>query len=90
MEADPSTTLDLAGSNQFLLWLNGYTILLKVVSCPFPLSVEILLILSLSLVAKLCPTLVTWAIACQDPLSMGFSRQKYWNGFPFPSPDLTH
>ena len=28
------------------------------------------------------PTLSTlWAIACQAPLSMGFSRQGYWNGF---------
>ena len=25
-------------------------------------------------------------IACQAPLSMGFSRQEYWNGLPFPSP----
>ena len=25
-------------------------------------------------------------IACQAPLSMGFSRQEYWSGFPFPSP----
>ena len=22
----------------------------------------------------------------QAPLSMGFSRQEYWSGFPFPSP----
>ena len=28
------------------------------------------------LVAKLCPTLATpWTVACQAPLSMGFSRQ---------------
>ena len=39
------------------------------------------------LVAKLCPTLVIpWAVACQAPLSMGFSRQEYWSGLPFPSP----
>ena len=25
-------------------------------------------------------------IACQAPLSMGFSRQEYWSGLPFPSP----
>ena len=24
--------------------------------------------------------------ACQAPLSMGFSRQKYWSGLPFPPP----
>jgi len=27
-----------------------------------------------------------WTIACQAPLSMGFSRQDYWSGLPFPSP----
>ena len=25
-------------------------------------------------------------VACQAPLSMGFSRQEYWCGLPFPSP----
>ena len=29
---------------------------------------------------------VTWAIAYQAPLSMGFSRQEYWSGLPFASP----
>ena len=27
-----------------------------------------------------------WTVACQAPLSTEFSRQEYWNGFPFPSP----
>ena len=27
-----------------------------------------------------------WTVAYQAPLSMGFSRQKYWSGLPFPSP----
>ena len=27
-----------------------------------------------------------WTIAYQAPPSMGFSRQDYWSGFPFPSP----
>ena len=27
-----------------------------------------------------------WTVACQAPLSMGFSRQECWNGLPFPSP----
>ena len=40
-----------------------------------------------SLVAKLCPTLATpWTVAGQASLSMGFSRQEYWSGLPFPSP----
>ena len=41
-----------------------------------------------SLDAKSCPTLVTpWTVTCQTPLSMGFSRQEYWSGLPFPSPE---
>ena len=27
-----------------------------------------------------------WTIACQKSLSMGFPRQEYWSGLPFPSP----
>ena len=26
-------------------------------------------------------------VACQGPLTMRFSRQKYWNGLSFPSPE---
>ena len=34
-----------------------------------------------------CPTLCDpWTVGCQAPLSMGFSRQEYWSGLPFPSP----
>ena len=25
-----------------------------------------------------------WPVACQAPLSMGFCRQEYWSGLPFP------
>ena len=28
----------------------------------------------------------SWTIANQAPLSMGFSRQEYWSGLPFPTP----
>ena len=36
----------------------------------------------------LCPTLVIlWTVACQAPLSMGFSRRERWSGLPFPSPE---
>ena len=44
------------------------------------------------LVTESCLTLVTpWTVACQAPLSMGFLRQEYWSGLPFPPPgDLPH
>ena len=39
------------------------------------------------LVAKSCPTLATqWTLAHQASLSLGFPRQEYWSGLPFPSP----
>ena len=30
--------------------------------------------------------MIPWTVARQAPLSMGFSRQEYWTGLPFPSP----
>ena len=27
-----------------------------------------------------------WTVSHQAPPSMGFSRQEYWSGLPFPSP----
>ena len=27
-----------------------------------------------------------WTVACQAPLSMGFSRQECWSGLPGPAP----
>ena len=29
---------------------------------------------------------IPWTVACQAPLSMGFSRPEYWSGLPSPSP----
>jgi len=38
------------------------------------------------LVTKSCPTLVApWTVAHHAPLSLGFSRQEYWSGLPFPT-----
>ena len=34
---------------------------------------------------------IPWTVTYQAPPSMGFSRQEYWSGVPFPSPgDLPH
>ena len=36
---------------------------------------------------QLCSTLATpWTVACQAPLSVGFSRQEYWTALPCPPP----
>ena len=40
------------------------------------------------LVTKLCPTLATpWTVPCQAPLPMECSKQEYWSGLSFPSPE---
>ena len=36
--------------------------------------------------AHMLSHVIPWTAARQAPLSMGFSRQDYWNGLPFPSP----
>ena len=38
------------------------------------------------LVSHVSLLVTPWTVACQAPLSMGFSRQEYWSGLPFPSP----
>ena len=37
---------------------------------------------------QLCPTLQSYGlyVACQAPLSMGFSRQEHWSGLPYSPP----
>ena len=41
--------------------------------------------------AQSCLFVTPPTVARQTPLSMGFSRQEYWNGLPFPPPgDLPH
>ena len=48
-----------------------------------------MLLISLSVVLDSLAT--PWTVACQSPLSMGFPRQEYWSGLPFPPPgDLPH
>ena len=42
---------------------------------------------AMSEVAQSCPTLCNlWTIAHKAPPSMGFSKQEYRSGLPFPSP----
>ena len=36
-----------------------------------------------SAVSNICDP---WTVACRTPLSMGFPKQEYWSGLPFPSP----
>ena len=42
--------------------------------------------LRVKLLSRVWLFLTPWTVACQTPPSMGFSRQEYWSGLPFPSP----
>ena len=45
----------------------------------------------LSCFNHVCLFVILWTVACQAPLSMGFSRQEYWSGLLCPLPgDLPH
>ena len=37
--------------------------------------------------AVMSDSVTPWTVAHQAPLSVGFPRQEYWNGLPFPSPE---
>ena len=36
--------------------------------------------------SHVCLFATPWTVAHQAPPSMGFSREEYWSGLPFPSP----
>ena len=38
------------------------------------------------MLTQLCLFVTPWTAARQAPPSMGFSRQEYWSGLPFPPP----
>ena len=44
------------------------------------------LTVSVSVCTQSCLFATPWTVARQAPLSMGFSRQEYWSGLPFPPP----
>ena len=59
-----------------------------------PISFKPLLFVMLCVCAPLScfgyvqPFAMPWTVAHQAPLSLGFSRQEYWSGLPFPSPGV--
>ena len=40
----------------------------------------------MKLLSRVLLFVTPWTVAYQASLSMGFSRQEYWSGLPFPSP----
>ena len=63
----------------------------KVVKFVLPLAQQLFILgnvcmCMLSPVSRVRLFATLWTVACQAALSMGFSRQEYWSGLPFPSP----
>ena len=50
---------------------------------PGPTELSVACVWACSVVSNSFAT--PWTVACQAPLSMGFPRQEYWSGLPFPS-----
>jgi len=55
-------------------------------SFSFPQPLLLLLLLLLSRFSRVRPCATPQMAAHQAPPSLGFSRQEYWSGLPFPSP----
>ena len=53
---------------------------------PFHCGAPVWLLVITQLLSRVRLFVTPWTIAHQAPLSMGFSRQEYWSGLPFPPP----
>ena len=68
---------EIHGQRGLVEWLTIFPTILKIY-----IKWDVVKVKSLSRV-RLCDP---WTVAHQAPPSMGFSRQEYWSGLPFPSP----
>ena len=50
------------------------------------LSLSLAYMLESQVASVVFDCVILWTVACQAALSMGFSRQKYWSGLPYPLP----
>ena len=74
-----------AGFNAKLTWISASAP--PLINCLCPWGVHFTSWLQLCMCAKSCALFVTiWTIARQASLFIGFSRQEYWSGLPFPPP----
>ena len=55
-------------------------------SSSLPQSIHIIHICMLSCFSHVLLFVTSWTVSCQAPLSLGFSRQEYRSGQPFPPP----
>ena len=60
-------------------WIIGFIERVKTYTLPCKIKVKVKSLSRVRLFATL------WTVEHQAPPSMGFSKQEYWNGLPFPS-----
>jgi len=53
---------------------------------PFPCLCPLVAFVCVCVLSHVQLFATTWTIGRQAPLFIGFPRQEYWSGFPFPSP----
>jgi len=53
---------------------------------PYPLCVCVCVCVCVLALSQVRLFATPWTVARQAPLSMGFPRQEYWSGLPFPAP----
>ena len=65
-----------------------YNVRVYLTSLLLPILTLVVPIMSYRTCVLNCVQLFTtlWTVGCQAPLSVGFFRQEYWSGLPFPSP----
>ena len=67
-------------------WKCFHNIVNKVMMSTLTISIKKSCLLKVKFISRVRLFATPWTVACQAPLSTGFSRQEYWSGLPFPSP----
>ena len=75
--------LSLCGTVELVPWIS---IQWRIIQTFFRLNPVLLLLLLLSHFSSVWLCVTPWTAAHQAPQSMRYSRQEYWSGLPFPSP----
>ena len=75
-----------AVEHYFMCLLTAYMSSLVTIQILCPFLIFFFMLLLLSYLSCVLPCVTPQTAAHQAPPSLGFSRQEYWNGSPFPSP----
>ena len=80
---DSSSEKTLEGARLCLTFTNFFK-KSRIISIPFSVVLKRLWFIRVSRFGRVPLFATLWTVACQAPLSMGFSRQEYWSGLPCP------